>query len=138
MKYERISLQMSEEIENATVEQLAKVDKALVAAAYAMRDHARRLLVTEGKGKGYRLDRLQEGVMLGRLRKSPAGETSITLHAMGKASDYNSFKTRFFAGGAYHRQTGKGRNRGTIEDLKTIEQSLDEKILDDYINNAIK
>lgn len=136
MKYQGISISTSEAIENASVSQLKQIDKALVAAAYKMRDNARRLFTSNDKG--YQIASIADGIMLGRLRKD-AAETTITLHAMGNSSNPKSWKARIFAGGAYHRRTrNRGRNRGSIEDLKTIEKSTDQRILDSYINNAIK
>lgn len=134
--YTGISLQASEALEKATVEQLKRVDKALVAAAYAMRDKARKLFVSNAKG--YKLQNLQDAIMLGKLRTGVDGVSSITLHAMGNSSNYNSYKARFFAGGAYHRQTRSQRYRGSIEALNTIENALDQGTLDDYINSVIK
>lgn len=136
MKYQGVSISTSEAIENASISQLKQIDKALVAAAYKMRDNARRLLTANDKG--YQIASIADGIMLGRLRKDASG-TTITLHAMGNSSNPKSWKARIFAGGAYHRRTrSKGRNRGSIEDLKTIQKSTDQKILDNYINNAIK
>lgn len=134
--YTGISIQASEALEKATVEQLKRVDKALVAAAYAMRDKARKLFVSNAKG--YNLQSLQDGVMLGRLRHGNDGVTSVTLHAFGNNTNKNSYKARFFVGGAYHRQTRSQRYRGSIEDLRTIENALDQGTLDDYINNVMK
>lgn len=134
--YTGISLQASEALEKATVEQLKRVDKALVAAAYAMRDKARKLFVSNAKG--YNLQSLQDGVMLGRLRHGNDGVTSVTLHAFGNNTNKNSYKARFFVGGAYHRQTRSQRYRGSIEALNTIENALDQGTLDDYINSVIK
>lgn len=134
--YTGISISTAESIENASINQLRQIDKALVAAAYKMRDNARRLF--SDNDKGYQISSIADGIMLGRLRRDTTG-ISITLHAMGNASNKKSWKARIYAGGAYHRRTrNKGLNRGSIEDLKTIEKSADQKILDSYITNAIK
>lgn len=134
--YTGISVYASEALEQASIEQLKQIDKALVAAAYAMRDKARKLFVSNAKG--YNLQSLQDGVMLGRLRHGNDGVTSVTLHAFGNNTNKNSYKARFFVGGAYHRQTRSQRYRGSIEALNTIENALDQGTLDDYINNVIK
>lgn len=134
--YTGISVYASEALEKASIEQLKQIDKALVAAAYAMRDKARKLFVSNAKG--YNLQSLQDGVMLGRLRHGNDGVTSVTLHAFGNNTNKNSYKARFFVGGAYHRQTRSQRYRGSIEALNTIENALDQGTLDDYINNVIK
>lgn len=134
--YTGISVYASEALEKASIEQLKQIDKALVAAAYAMRDKARKLFVSNAKG--YNLQGLQDGVMLGRLRHGNDGVTSVTLHAFGNNTNKNSYKARFFVGGAYHRQTRSQRSRGSIEALNTIENALDQGTLDDYINNVIK
>lgn len=134
--YTGISVYASEALEKASIEQLKQIDKALVAAAYAMRDKARKLFVSNAKG--YNLQSLQDGVMLGRLRHGNDGVTSVTLHAFGNNTNKNSYKARFFVGGAYHRQTRSQRYRGSIEALNTIENALDQGTLDEYINNVIK
>lgn len=134
--YTGISVYASEALEKASIEQLKQIDKALVAAAYAMRDKARKLFVSNAKG--YNLQSLQDGVMLGRLRHGNDGVTSVTLHAFGNNTNKNSYKARFFVGGAYHRQTRSQRYRGSIEAQNTIENALDQGTLDDYINNVIK
>lgn len=134
--YKGISVYTSEAIQDASIAQLGMIDKALVAAAYRMRDDARKLFVFNRKG--YQVQPLEDGIMLGRLKKTPDGSTSITLHAFGNNTNRNSYKARFFAGGAYHRKTRLGRYRGSVEDLKTIEESLDTNILENYINNIIR
>lgn len=134
--YTGISVYASEALEKASIEQLKQIDKALVAAAYAMRDKARKLFVSNAKG--YNLQSLQDGVMLGRLRHGNDGVTSVTLHSFGNNTKKNSYKARFFVGGAYHRQTRSQRYRGSVEALNTIENALDQGTLDDYINNVIK
>lgn len=133
--YKGISVYTSETIQDESIAQLGMIDKALVAAVYRMRDDARKLFVFNRKG--YQVQPLEDGIMLGLLKKTQDG-SSITLHAFGNNTNRNSYKARFFAGGAYHRKTRLGRYRGSVEDLKTIEESLDANILEDYINNIIR
>lgn len=136
MKYIGISSQIFDTTQKMTAAQQQKIEKALVAAAYAMRNNARKQFTHNGHG--YDISSLQDGILLGSLRVAD-GVSSITIHAMGDSSIPKTWKARIFAGGAYHRRTkGKGRNRGTIEDLKTITKALNQNILDTYINNVIK
>lgn len=135
MKYEGISTQLSEALKNATSEQLRKVNKALVDSAIEMRDKARKAFIANGKG--YKLQSLEDGIMIGKFRKDMDG-SSISIHAFGDTHHRKSYKTRFFVGGAYHRVNKRGKNRGSIESLDTISKSLDQKILDDNIKSVIK
>ena len=136
MKYIGISSQIFDATQKMTAAQQQKIEKALVAAAYAMRNNARKQF--SHNSPGYNISSLQDGIMLGPLR-SADGVSTITIHAMGNPSIKKTWKARIFAGGAYHRRTkGRGRNRGTIQDLKTISKSIDQNVLNTYINNVIK
>lgn len=138
-KMQGVSQYTSEAIQQQTIRQLSKVDKALCSAAYKMRDKGKRLFINNGYN--YDISTLADGIMLGKLIKR-ADETEITLHAFGTVgrkgtNAYQLFKTRFFAGGTISRKTASGKNRGFIKDLATIEKSLDQTILDNEINKAL-
>lgn len=134
--YTGISVYTSEALEQASMKQMRLISKALVDAAIKMRDDARKSFVSNGKG--FKLKSLEDGIMIGKFRKNADGTRSITVHAFGNNTNKNSYKARFFVGGAYHRQTRSQRYRGSIEALNTIENALDQGTLDDYINNVIK
>lgn len=137
MKYIGISSQILDKTQKLSVAQQQKIEKALVAAAYTMRNNARKQF--SHNSHGYNISSLQDGIMLGPLRSVADGVSTITIHAMGNPSIKKTWKARIFAGGAYHRRTkSRGRNRGTIQDLKTISKSIDQNILNTYINNVIK
>lgn len=135
-----MNIYSTEEFENATLDQLKKIDKALVAAAYRIKDNAQEMFINNGKYQN--LAPLKDGLMLGKLENS-----SIRLHAFGyNDAAKQTFKARFFVGGAENRFTKsrKGSNtrplsRGSIQALDTIDRvtSGSEGILDNYIRTAL-
>lgn len=135
MKYEGIATTAIDDIERLTEEQMSDIDDALVAAAISMRDDARINFVHNTKN--YDLESLKGGIMIGKLHKG-VGESSIAIHAMGDKADTDTYKTRFFVLGAYHRTTRQGNYKGSVDALDTIEKSTDQQKLDDYINAVLK
>lgn len=126
------------QIENATVEQLKKIDKALVAAAYRIRDNVRNTF--NNNGKYTNINTLEEGIMLGKLENS-----SIKLHAFGyNDAEKKTYKARFFVGGTDGRYIKRGKKkgayRGKIEALDSINKGLDgaETILNNYIKKSLE
>lgn len=139
MKY---SIYETEEIEKYSEQQLAKIDKGLVAAAYAIRDNARSMFENNGKYKG--IGCLSEGIMLGRLIKN-GGSTSITLHGYGyNDTKKQTYKTRFFILGTIERQgkkkDGSTYGKGYIQSLDSIQQAIDQGkgTLQQYLKKAIE
>lgn len=139
------SIYDTEEIQQYTVKQLAKIDKALVAAAYTIRDNARQAFVNNGKYKGIGV--LSEGIMLGRLVKN-GGVSSITVHGFGyNDTKKQTYKTRFFILGTLDRQVKKRNGTtlkqpysiGNIERLDSIENAMKgaDNTLISYIRNAL-
>lgn len=123
------------------MEQLKKIDKALVAAAYRIKDNAQSLFINNGRYK--KLDSLKEGIMLGKLENS-----SIKLHAFGYNDEAKqTYKARFFVGGTQERVNKKpiGNHKkpltkGSIEPLDTINKATQNGnvILDNYIKQALE
>ena len=136
-----MNIYSTEQLEKASLEQLEKIDKALVAAAYKIKDNAQSLFINNGKYKN--LDRIKDGIMLGRLQNS-----SITLHAFGyDDAAKQTYKARFFVGGTQIRVNKKpiGNHKkpltkGRIEPLDTIDKATQggERILDNYIKQALR
>lgn len=123
----------TKQIEQFTVQQLQAIDKALVAAAYKLKDIAQKEFVNNGRYR--KLDSLKEGIMLGRLQNS-----SISLHSYGyNDSLKKTYKARFFVGGTVDRDNGK-HSTGHIEALDTIDKTVqaNQQLLTEYINKVIK
>lgn len=135
-----MNIYTTEQFEKATLEQLDKIDKALVAAAYKIKENAQNLFVNNTKYKN--LDRIRDGIMLGRLQNS-----QIKLHAFGyNDPEKHTYKARFFVGGTQVRVNKKpiGKHKkpltkGRIEPLDTIDKATQNggTILDNYIKRAL-
>ena len=135
-----MNIYTTEQFEKASLDQLKQIDKALVAAAYKIKDNAQSLFVNNGKYKN--LSNLKDGIMLGKLQDS-----QIKLHAFGyNDSAKQTYKARFFVGGTQVRVNKKpiGNHKkpltkGRIEPLDTIDKATQggEAILDNYIKRAI-
>ena len=135
-----MNIYTTEQFEKATLEQLNKIDKALVAAAYKIKENAQNLFVNNTKYTY--LDRIRDGIMLGRLQNS-----QIKLHAFGyNDPEKHTYKARFFVGGTQVRVNKKpiGKHKkpltkGRIEPLDTIDKATQNggTILDNYIKRAL-
>lgn len=122
-----------------------RINKAVVASAFQIRDNIRRTFVSDAKSlykhhKG-NIARLTSGIMIG---KDQGG--SIKVHAMGIRSDTESYKTRFFIGGTKYRRQEKrlGKpikpfTKGYIKATNTLVDvvSNSNTILTNYIKKAI-
>lgn len=128
----------------ASDEILEKIDKAVLATAFRVRDNARSEFISNGGNYKYRTDKyndLSEGIMVGKLKND-----TVKVHAMGSPDKYNTYKTRFFVGGTTHRtQTNrKGKpinpsNKGYIKANDSINKGLNgaQETLERYINNVL-
>ena len=126
------------EISSLRTEIKVKIDKAVLATAYKLRDVMRSKFV-QSKGMykktSSRYDYLKEGIKLGHLERG-----TIKIHAFGDKQIYNSFKTRFFVGGTAPRYRESFRkSSGYIKANKAIDLGAigGETILNKFINNAI-
>lgn len=125
-------------------EMLEDIDRAVLAAAFTIRDNMRSEFVKGGSKYKYHTDKydeLSEGIMVGKLR-----DGTVKVHAMGSPSKYNTYKTRFFVGGTIHRiQTNRNGqsvtpyNKGYIIGNDAIDKglSIGQETLDRYINNVL-
>lgn len=126
------------QISNLKTEIKAKIDDAVLAAAYKIRDVMRSKFV-QSKGiykkTTSKYDYLKEGIKLGHFERG-----TIKIHALGDKQIYNSFKTRFFVGGTAprYRETYK-KSSGYIKANNAVDlHSIGgENILTTFINNAI-
>lgn len=135
-----MNIYTTEQFEKASLEQLKKIDKALVATAYKLKEKAQSLFVNNDTYKN--LASLKEGIMLGKLENN-----QIKLHAFGyNDAAKKTYKTRFFVGGTKIRVNKKpiGNHKkpltkGQIKPLDTIEKATQggERILDNYIKKAL-
>ena len=118
----------SEQLEQATLNDLAAIDRGLVRAAIEIRDEARQKFANNRKN--YKISKFQDAIMLGRLKKD---QHSIAIHGFGgKETDKNLWKARLFILGTRYRKQNKingqplkqGRNLGRIEGLNTLDQVI--------------
>lgn len=129
------------QIENATIEQLKAIDKALVAAAYEIKKNVQNTFVNNGRYTN--INKLADGIMLGKLQNS-----SIKLHAFGYNDiDKQTYIARFFVGGTKERiqKKRKGKSikpfsKGKIDALNSIDKGLigAETILHNYIQKSLE
>ena len=131
------------DLSTASEEMLRGIDKAVLAAAFKVRDDAR--LSFLGSNSLYKnhtpnhnYEKLAEGIMVGKLTNN-----KVKVHAMGSKENYNSFKTRFFVGGTTYREStsksGKPFTKGFIQSNDAITKAVDnnQDTLTNYINNVI-
>ena len=118
----------TEQLEEATLKDLAAVNRGLVKAAIQIRDEAR--VKFSNNRKNYKISKFQDAIMLGKLRKD---QNSIAIHGFGsKNNDKELFKARFFIlGTRWRSQTQlngkklqKSRSVGRIESLNTLDQVI--------------
>lgn len=119
-----------EDLDTFGKEMLQDIDRAVLAAAFKMRDNARTKFLGSQHRKTSDFDSLTKGINVGKLINH---QTNI--NAYGTRENYNSYKARFFEGGTKPRT--KGHDRGQLTGIHSLEDALDESILTKYINNVI-
>lgn len=119
-----------EDLDTFGKEILQSIDRAVLAAAFRMRDNARAKFLGSQHRKTSEFDSLTKGINVGKLINH---QTNI--NAYGTRENYNSYKTRFFEGGTKPRT--KGHDRGYLTGVHALEQAMDESLLEKYISNAI-
>lgn len=133
------------DLTNASNEILDSIDKALMAAAFTIRDNARSIFKSDAattyKSHTGNINKLSTGIMVGKNNHG-----SVKIHAFGSKDDYDSYKTRFFVGGTINRTQTKrhGKNikpytKGYIKAIDTIEKTISnsQPILDTYIQHVL-
>lgn len=121
------------------------IDKALVAAAFKIRDDARKEFVAskpQYKHATKDYEKLANGIMVGKLKNS-----EVKVHGLGDNSDKSLWKTRFFIGSTIYRtqtkQEGKNLNKpytkGFIRGNDAIDKAVDKNnaTLEIFINNVL-
>ena len=119
-------------------ETLEGVNKAIVTAAFKVRDDARNYFMTSKtlyKNATEAYDKLAGGINVGKL----VGGT-IKVHAFGDGNSQTTlWKSVFFVGGTLYRSNGRG-NKGRIAENNALDKAVQQNIntLDKYINNVLK
>lgn len=124
------------DLENASAEMLKGINRALVAAAFKIRDEMRdEFRKLQGQYKYATSDyyKMSEGIMVGKLDNG-----SIKIHALGHKENDGTWKARFFVGGTVYRKNNKG-NKGYIKSNSAIDNGMKnaDNILNNFIKNAI-
>lgn len=128
-----------------SADMIKNIDRAVLAAAYRLRDNMRQAFVNGSSLYKYgtpKYKELAKGIEVGKIRDS-----KVKVHAMGTRAYYDSYKTRFFVGGTVPRtQIKQGGKRikpytkGYIKENDAIEKGLSggEQLLNTFINNVIQ
>ncbi len=124
------------DLETASQEVLEKVDKALVAAAFKIRDEMRDEFIKSQSNYKYSTSeykKMTQGIMVGRLNNS-----QIKIHALGNKANDGTWKARFFVGGTTYRKNNRG-NKGYIKSNEAVDKGLSdaENILNSFIKNTL-
>lgn len=86
-------------------EMLRRIDRAVLAAAYSIRDDMRQAFLSGSslyKHKSSNYSDLAEGIAVGKLT-----DGKVKIHALGTKDKYDTYKTRFFVGGTIPRTQTK-------------------------------
>lgn len=124
------------DLENYSEEMISKIDRAVVAAAFKIRDEIREEFKKSASMYDNHTDKyekLAEGIMVGKLKNS-----QIKVHALGSNEKPDTFKTRFFVGGTTYRKNNRG-NKGFIKSNAAVDNGLSnaENILNSFIKNTL-
>ena len=119
-----------EDLDTYGKELLNDIDRAIMAAAFKMRDDARIKILGSQHRKTDEFDTLTRGINVGRLINH-----RTNVNAFGTREQYNTYKTRFFVGGTKPRT--KGHNRGQLQPSHALD-GIDSSTLEKYISNVIK
>lgn len=116
-----------------------KVNRAVVAAAFKIRDNMRSKFKSQQslyKKSTSKYSGLAEGISVGKAR-----DGKVKIHALGTIENYHTYKTRFFVGGTKSRYVKKKGDKyaGHIQANNSIDKGLigGEEILTKYINTAL-
>jgi len=114
-------------------EMLKGIDRAVVAAAFTIRNEMRDEFRKGSSMYKYGTEdyaNLTSGIMVGKLRNS-----TIKVHSLGSPDNYDTYKTRFFVGGTTYRKNKSG-NKGYIKSNEAVDKGL--RNAEDTLNNYIK
>lgn len=135
----------TKDLSDATKDILDGVDRAVMAAAFKIRDNARSQFKSDAistyKSHTGDITKLADGIMVGKNNHG-----SVKLHAFGSKDFYDSYKTRFFVGGTIYRTQTKRRGqnikpytKGYIKSIDTIDKVVESShdILESYIQHVL-
>lgn len=124
------------DIEELSQEMLNGIDRAVVAAAFKIRDEMRDEFKKSRSMYKYATEdyaNLSNGIMVGKLKNS-----QVKIHALGNRQDDGTWKARFFVGGTTYRKNSRG-NKGFIKSNEAVDNGLTkaDSILTTFINNTL-
>ena len=123
-----MKLYYTEQLQEATLNDLAAVNRGLMRAAIEIRDEARQKFANNKQN--YIISKFQDAIQIGRLKRE---EHKIAIHGFGgKDNSKELFKARFFILGTRYRKQTKingtplkqGRNIGRITALNTLDDVI--------------
>lgn len=125
------------DLSSATDEVLKRVDRAVLAAAFKIRDEMRDQFKKDITLYKYATDdyyKMAEGIMVGKLTSG-----KVKIHSFGHKENTGDWKARFFVGGTTYRKNQKG-NKGLIKYNDAVDDGLKnaDTILSNYIKNTIE
>lgn len=126
------------DLESASEEVVAKVDRALLAAAFKIRDDMREEFKKSQSSYKYgtaEYYRMAQGIMVGKLLNN-----QVKVHALGNHADDGTWKARFFVGGTQYRKGNPNNsNKGRIAANEAVDKGIrdGQKILETYIKNTL-
>ena len=135
----------SRDLTTLSDEMLKNIDKAVMAAAYKIRDNMRQAFLSNSsiyKHKTSNYSHLAEGIEVGKLNNS-----QVKIHSLGTKDKYDTYKTRFFVGGTIPRTQTKrnGKNikpysKGYIQANNAVDIGFSqaENTLTTFINNVLE
>jgi len=135
----------SNDLTHYSDEMIKKIDKAILAAAFHIRDNMRQAFISGSSIYKYRtgkLDKLAEGIQVGKMNDS-----KVKIHALGSKDFYDSYKTRFFVAGTIPRTQTKWRGKnitpftkGYIKANNAIDTGMSNaaSTLNNFIKNVIE
>ena len=133
------------DVSNVEKELLGKLNKSVMAAAFAIRDNMRAEFKKDGSKYKYhtaKFDRMSEGINVGKMRNG-----TVVIHAMGNRENDGTWKTRFFVGGTKIRKQRKENGqrlehpytKGYLSSLDSVEKGMQDaqQILNTYVQHVI-
>ena len=133
------------DVRNVEKELLGKLNKSVMAAAFAIRDNMRAEFKKDGSKYKYHtsnFDRMAEGINVGKMRNG-----TVVIHAMGNKENDGTWKTRFFVGGTKIRKQRKENGqrlehpytKGYLSSLDSVEKGMRDaqQILNTYVQHVI-
>ena len=133
------------DVRNVEKELLGKLNKSVMAAAFAIRDNMHAEFKKDGSKYKYhtsKFDRMAEGINVGKMRNG-----TVVIHAMGNRENDGTWKTRFFVGGTKIRKQSKENGKrlehpytkGYLSSLDSVEKGMRDaqQILNTYVEHVI-